>query len=51
MPVHTVLALYWFQSHVHTLQVFECTAFDSQKELNFGSGGGTGQRSFDVSDQ
>jgi len=43
MPVATVLALYWFQSHVYTVQVFECTATDSQNALDLGSGGGTGQ--------
>jgi len=43
MPVATVLALYWFQSHVYTVQVFECTATDSQNVLDLGSGGGTGQ--------
>lgn len=43
VPVATVLALYWFQSHMYTVQVFECTATDSQNELDLASHGGTGQ--------
>lgn len=43
MPVATVLALYWFQSHVYTVQVFECTAPDFQNELDLGSGDGNGR--------
>jgi len=43
LPVTILLALYWFQSHAYTLQAFECTASESQNELDHGSGGGTGQ--------
>jgi hypothetical protein len=33
MPVATVIALYWLQSHMYTVQACECTVSDSPNVL------------------